>query len=218
MNAYDPQQEQVWKTSRWLSENGFFGSTLGSGGNISLFDRDAEVIFITPSGKPYHEMSVDDICTINMDMQQFTGKLPPSIESAMHIGIYRNRPGVNAVVHTHQPYASVFALINKPIPALFDEVTLELGARIEIIPYALSGSAELVANVTRQITNGANCYILQNHGALNLGQNLIQAMRNAETLEKVCQVYYRAMCTGESVNRLPETAIQHWMRTRTGKS
>jgi ribulose-5-phosphate 4-epimerase/fuculose-1-phosphate aldolase len=133
----------------------------------------------------------------------------------MHVGVYLKRPTVNAVVHTHQPYASVFALINKPIPALFDEVTLALGARVEIIPYALSGSAELVANVTKQLANGASCYILQNHGALSLGRNLSQAVLNAETLEKVCQVYYHALCTGEPINRLPESAIQHWLKTRT---
>ena len=218
MSTYEPQREQVWQTARWLSENGYFGSTLGSGGNVSLFDRDAEVVIITPSGKSYHEMAVEDICAINTDLRQIAGKLPPSMEAAMHIGIYRNRPDVNAVVHTHQPYASVFALINKPIPALFDEVTIGLGARVDIIPYALSGSAELVTNVTKQITNNANCYILQNHGALNLGQNLTQAMCNAETLEKVCQAYYRAMCTGESINRLPEASIQHWMKVRTCNS
>jgi L-ribulose-5-phosphate 4-epimerase len=212
MSTYAPQRKQVWQTTRWLSENGFFGSTLGSGGNVSMFDRKAEMVIITPSGKPYRQMSAEDICVVDPDMRQLAGTLPPSTETAMHIGIYRNRPDVNAVVHTHQPYASVFALINKPIPALFDEVTVELGARIEIIPYAFSGSAELVANVQRQTKNGANCYILQNHGALNIGRDLTQAMRNAEMLEKVCQVYYRALCTGERISRLPEAALQHWMK------
>jgi ribulose-5-phosphate 4-epimerase/fuculose-1-phosphate aldolase len=215
MSTYDSQRNQVWQFSQWLSKNGYLGSTLGSGGNVSFFDRDEEVIFITPSGKPYHEMSNEDICIINTNMQQLSGKLSPSIESSMHVGVYLKRPSVNAVVHTHQPFASVFALINKPIPALFDEVTLALGARVEIIPYALSGSAELVANVTKQLSNGASCYILQNHGALSLGRNLSQAVLNAETLEKVCQVYYHALCTGEPINRLPESAIQHWLKTRT---
>lgn len=218
MSLYDPLRKQVWQTARWLSENGFFGSSLGSGGNVSLFDRKAEVVVITPSGKPYRQMSATDICVIDPDMQPLAGKLPPSTEAAMHIGIYRNRAEVNAVVHSHQPYASVFALINKPIPALFDEVTLELGAGIDIIPYAISGSAELVADVLEQTTNGNNCYILQNHGALNLGRDLTQAMRNAEMLEKVCQVYYRALCTGERISRLPEAALRHWMKIRADNS
>ena len=216
MKNFDSQREQVWQSTQWLSKNGYFGSTSGSGGNVSFFDRDEGKIFITPSGKPYHEMLIEDICIINTEMRQLAGNLPPSIESSMHVGIYLKRGKVSAVVHTHQPYASVFALINRPIPALFDEVTLTLGARIDIIPYALSGSAELVANVTKQLTNGASCYILQNHGALSLGLNLSEAVLNAETLEKVCQVYYHALCTGEPINRLPEAAIQHWMRTRVG--
>ena len=64
----------------------------------------------------------------------------------MHISVYRNRLDVNAVVHTHQIFASVFSLINEPIPALFDEVTSRIGKGAEVVPYGLSGSQQLLDN------------------------------------------------------------------------
>jgi len=82
----------------------------------------------------------------------------------MHVAIYRTRLDVNAVVHTHQPYGSVLAALNTPIPPLFDEVTLALGDIIEVAPYALSGSPELAANVATLLPNNANAYLIQNHG------------------------------------------------------
>ena len=101
----------------------------------------------------YQELSVDDICVVGFDNSAIEVKsgLKPSVESGLHGIIYRNRPDVNAVVHTHQIYGSVFAVINTPIPALFDEVSFALGQMIEIIPYALSGSPELADQCGRKI-------------------------------------------------------------------
>jgi L-ribulose-5-phosphate 4-epimerase len=216
MGNFEVQKAEVLTGARWLCENGYFGGRLGSGGNISLMVRDADRIVITPSRTPYQGMQAEDICVIDPERHQVEGRLPPSIEAGMHIGIYLKRPDVHAVVHTHQPYASVLSLINRPIPALFDEITVEIGARVEIIPYARSGSEKLVTHVVDRLGNGCSCYILQNHGALSLGRDLPEAMRRAELLEKVSQVYYYALCTGEKINRLPEAAIQHWLKIRNG--
>ena len=148
MKAFDSQRKTVWQAARWLSENGYFGGTLGSGGNVSLLVRDAGAMVITPSGKPYHQMAAEDICVIDFELRQRAGKLPPSIETAMHIEIYRKRPDVNAVVHTHQIFASVLSVINQPIPALFDETAMEIGPIVEIVPYAVSGS-QAVSGLSR---------------------------------------------------------------------
>ena len=74
MSAFDSQRKEVWQASRWLSENGYFGGTLGSGGNVSLLDRSSGAVAITPSGKPYHQMAAEDICVIDMDMRQQAGE------------------------------------------------------------------------------------------------------------------------------------------------
>ena len=104
----------------------------------------------------------------------------PSIEAAMHVGVYQHRSDVNAVIHTHQPFAGTLAIINKPVPALFDEIIVEIGHVVDIVPYAYSGSSELVDNVTGKLGNACHCYLIQNHGALSLGADMKRAMKNHE--------------------------------------
>jgi ribulose-5-phosphate 4-epimerase/fuculose-1-phosphate aldolase len=158
-------------------------------------------------------MSADDICVVDFDLKPVEDNgLKPSMETGMHVAVYRNRKDVGAVVHTHQIFASVFALINEPIPALFDEVAGSIGPLVEVVPYGLSGSPALIDNVTGKLGNRGNCYILQNHGALSLGSDLDRAKRNAELLEKCARVYYYALSTGREVTLLPEN-----MRELMGK-
>ncbi len=145
-----------------------------------------------------------DICVVDFDSDLVDGNHVPSIETGMHIGIYERRPDVGAVVHTHQTYASVFALLNLSIPALFDEVTMAIGGTVDVIPYAKSGSPQLAENVKQAVGNGCNCYTLQNHGALNLGKTLDAAWKNAELLEKSAHVYHCALCTGRPITTLPD--------------
>ncbi len=214
MSDYEALKTEVLNSSRWLCDQGYFGGKLGSGGNVSLFLRSENLVVITPSRKPYRSMTAGDICVVDSQLKLVDGHLPPSMESSMHLAIYQNRTDIDAVVHSHQVYASVLALINQPIPALFDEISLEIGPEVAIVPYALSGSGELAANVVSRLQNGGRCYIIQNHGALCLGKNLTEAMRNAEYLEKVAQVYVNALHTGREISRLPESAVGQLMAMR----
>jgi ribulose-5-phosphate 4-epimerase/fuculose-1-phosphate aldolase len=202
-------QKDVREASLWLSRQGYFGSLRGSGGNVSL-RIDEKTMAITPSGVAYRDMSDDDICIVGLDLAEREVKSGrrPSMESGMHSIIYQKRPDVQAIVHTHQIYGSVFALINTPIPALFDEVSLSLGPLIEIVPYAFSGSPELARNVGRTVVGGANACIIQNHGIVAMGKTLDEAILHAELLEKVAQIYYLALSTGKAVTTLPETSIR----------
>jgi L-ribulose-5-phosphate 4-epimerase len=173
-----------------------------------------KIVAITPSGKPYFLLDLNDICVIDFDHKPIEGRLSPSIEAGMHIGVYKNRPDVNAVIHTHQPFASALAIINKPIPALFDEITVEIGHMVDIVPYAFSGSSELVNNVSGKLGNDCHCYLIQNHGALCLGTDMQRAMKNAELLENVAKIYYHALATGEEIKKLPPAAIDYFADMR----
>jgi ribulose-5-phosphate 4-epimerase/fuculose-1-phosphate aldolase len=209
MNEYKSYQQEVLQATQWLYREGYFGSQRGSGGNVSV--RISDTVFaITPSSVRYPEMKADDICIVDLDLSVIdeNKKLKPSVESAMHSVIYRNRPDVNAIVHTHQTYGSVFSLINTSIPALFDEVAFSLGQTIDVVPYALSGSPELVHHVAGMLSNNANAYILQNHGILALGKDLDKAILHSELLEKVAHIYCLALSTGKPVTTLPESIIE----------
>ena len=209
MTTYETCKKDVLAASLWLSEHGYFGSLRGSGGNVSI-RGDKESMVITPSSLSYQAMTVEDIFVLGLDLRVVEGKntLKPSMEAGMHASIYRRRPDVQAIVHTHQNYGSVFALLNTPIPALFDEVAFSLGTSVEVIPYAVSGSPELAHNVETKLSNNANAYIIQNHGILALGKTLDKAILHAELLEKVAHIYCLALSTGKPVSTLPEPIVQ----------
>ncbi len=215
MDRYHHYRRDVIKCCQWLCQHGFFGSLLSAGGNVSIKIPEANALVITPSGRPYMDLVPEDICVLDFDLNRIDGHLAPSIETAMHVGIYKTRSDVGAVVHTHQPHASVFALINRPIPALFDEVCLAIGETVDVVPYAFSGTPELVEKVTQTVNNGCNCFVMQNHGALNLGRTLEDAWKNAELLEKTAQVYYQALATGLPINTMPESTLERVRRYRS---
>ena len=207
MGKFDIDKQAIVKCARWLSERGYFGCVRGSGGNISVKLNPENMIAITPTHRPYQEMSPDDICVVDYKLKSIEGHLTPSVETTMHVSVYKNRRDVNAVIHTHPVFASILSIINRPIPALFDEITFEIGAGVDVIPYALSGSSDLAQNVIGKLVNNCFCYILQNHGALSLGGDLDRAWKNAELLEKVAQIYYYALTTGKKITILPKDAI-----------
>jgi L-ribulose-5-phosphate 4-epimerase len=208
MDPYLGHRKDIIDCCQWLCQHGYFGSLLSAGGNVSVRIPGEPVLVITPSGKPYMQLVPEEICVVDFNLNRIAGDLAPSIETAMHAGIYQSRADVGAVVHTHQAYASIFALINQPVPALFDEVALSIGETVDVVPYALSGTSELVENVKRAVANRCHCFIMQNHGALNLGKTLDNAWKHAELLEKTAQAYYHALTTGKPVTTLPAETIR----------
>lgn len=187
------------------------GYVQGTGGNVSMLIEGEDAIVVTPSQKEYDSITYKDMCVVDFDLNIIEDNgCKPSVETSLHLTVYRNRPDVNAVIHTHQMYASIFSLINHPIPALFDEVASTIGPQVDIVPYALSGSPQLAENVKSKLGNLCNCYIMQNHGALAIGPDLQKAKRNAELLEKCARVYYYALSTGKEITPLPQN-IQELM-------
>ncbi|HDP79699.1 MAG TPA: class II aldolase/adducin family protein [Spirochaetes bacterium] len=208
MGKYYDYQKEVLNWSLWLSENGFFGTKLGTGGNVSMRIPGEEAAAMTPSSRKYSELTAADICIVDFEGKVLEGELKPTVEQGMHLAVYKNREKVNAVAHTHQTYASLLSVIGTSIPALFDEVAFDIGDIVEVVPYALSGSVELAANVAAKLGNNCNCYLIQNHGALNLGSSIEKACLHAEMLEKICMVYYHALVSGKEISVLPEPVIE----------
>ena len=206
-DQYLDYKKQVLECAASLSASGYFGAQLGTGGNVSVRIPGQKAIAVTPSTIPYSQLKPADICIVDFDGQRIEGEYPPSVESGMHLAVYKNRQDVNAVIHSHQPKASACALLNEPIPALFDEVVLHVGHVVDIIPYALSGSPELAQHVASKLSNGSNGYIIQNHGALCLGATLNKAWLNVQLLEKTAQAYLDALSTGRPVTLIPKDIV-----------
>jgi L-ribulose-5-phosphate 4-epimerase len=205
MESHQTAKEQVLSACRFLAERGLL---VGTGGNVSVRIEGRERLAITPSSTDYLGLTAGDICVIDFQQQLVEGASPPSVEAGMHAAVYARRPDVNAVVHTHQPQASAFALIEGGIPALFDEQVLNLGESVELVPYGLSGSQALLENIAARLESQANAYLLQNHGVLVLGLSLELALRNVLLLEKCAHTYAVALQLGRPVTTLPAESVQ----------
>ena len=193
-------QEQVVAISQEMTRKGFL---MGTGGNVSVRIGGQGAMAITPSNFDYLQMTCEDVCVLDWELNPLTGTRQPSIESGMHAAIYQARLDVNVIIHTHQVIASAVAIMGRPIPALFDEQVRYLGRSVEIVPYGASGTSWLKSNIVRKLKNHANAYILKNHGALTLGPDPERAMFNVELLEKCTTAFLLAYYTDERVAKIP---------------
>ena len=200
MSEYENERREIVETARSLVAKGYLMAT---GGNLSLRIPGRQAFAITPSNYDYLKMTPEDVCVLDLDLHPLAGERKPSVESAMHAAIYRVRPDVNAVIHTHQVYASALTLIRAPIPALFDEQARFLGRSVEIIPYAPSGTGMLRDVIARHVRDHNNAYMLQNHGALVFGHDMERAVHNVEILEKCSLAYLLALTSERKVSRIP---------------
>jgi L-ribulose-5-phosphate 4-epimerase len=200
MGQFDSAKALIVETAQELTRKGYLMAT---GGNLSVRIPGQSALAITPSNYDYMKMLPEDICVLDFELKALEGTLKPSVESGMHAVIYQVRPDVNAIVHTHQVYASTLTLIRTPIPALFDEQARFLGRRVNIIPYAPSGTGMLSNTIARHIRDHNNAYMMQNHGALVFGQDMERAVHNVEILEKCSLAYLLALCTERKVSKIP---------------
>ena len=200
MGQFDSAKALIVETAQQLTQKGYLMAT---GGNLSVRIARQSALAITPSNYDYMKMLPEDICILDFALNVLEGQRKPSVESGMHAAIYRVRPDVNAIVHTHQVYASALTLIRTPIPSLFDEQSRFLGRSVNIIPYAPSGTGMLANTISRHIRDHNNAYMLQNHGALVFGHDMERAVHNVEILEKCSLAYLLALCTDRKVSKIP---------------
>jgi L-fuculose-phosphate aldolase len=180
------------------------GLTTASGGNISV--RFEQGIFITPSALDKGSIKSKQIGMLTYKGKNLTPGLKPSIESAMHLAIYQKRPDVNAIVHAHPPIASSFTTMQKEINcSLIAEARAILGTPV-ITPYALMGTAELAEAAAlaatgvdpRDSSTGHNVILLQNHGIVCLGKDLLTAFDRIEVLEAAAKMTIITSLMGSS--------------------
>lgn len=206
MSEWQQAREEVLETARRMVEKGL---VVGNSGNVSLRlpARDGrELLAITPSRRDYDLLRPEDVPVIDFDTEPVEGDLVPSVESLLHIGIYRARPKVGAVIHTHPVYASIIAVAGLEIPPILDDQVVFLGGEIKLARYAVSGSDEMVASVIEALGE-RNAVLLPNHGAVGAGRDLREAFTNCELLEKTAKIYFGALSLGK-VNPLPGEALE----------
>ena len=159
-------------------------------GNFSIIDRTTGLVYITPSGFYRADLTVDDIVVsdIKGHVRENVNFRKPSIELSMHLKVYEARPSVNAIVHTHSPYATAFAVKGIAIEPVTSEAYF-YGKNMELVPYYEHGPEEQAEHVAKSIKYVDVC-LLKNHGVLAVGDTMENALLKATYLESVAMIDY----------------------------
>jgi len=173
------------------------GLTKGTGGNISIYNREQKLIAISPSGIDYFETEPEDIVVMDLDGKIVEGKRKPSSEYALHRIFYVKRDDIDAVVHTHSVYATVLATLRQPLPAS-SYLVAYAGLDVQCAEYASFGTLEL-ANFTFAAMSDRYAVLMANHGLLTGGKDVMNAFNIAEQIEYCAEVYVKARAIGKPV-------------------
>lgn len=171
--------------------------TKGTGGNLSVFDRQNGTVAITPSGIDFFEITAEDIVIIDLDGKVIEGKRVPSSEWEMHLMPYRNRTDIDAVIHAHTTYTTALAVLRWDLPASHYMIAVA-GKDVRCAPYATYGSHELAVNADEYMKD-RRAVILANHGILAGAQDLLNAFNIIEEIEYCSHIHLLASSVGKPV-------------------
>ncbi|MEH7885610.1 L-fuculose-phosphate aldolase [Bacillus sp. JJ1609] len=171
------------------------GLTKGTGGNISIFNREKELVAISPSGIDYFDTKPEDVVIINLKGEVVDGSKKPSSELDMHLIFYQRRDDLNALVHTHSPYAKTIASLGWDIPPVSYLVAFA-GPNVRCAPYATFGTKELAEKAFEGMAD-RRAVLLANHGMIAGAHNIETAFTVAEEIEFSAQIFYQAKAIGE---------------------
>lgn len=206
-------KEQIIAAGKKLVNSGL---VLATWGNISCRVPRSSYFLITPSGMPYDQLKPEDLVLVGRNGQVVEGMRKPSTEVLMHLAIYTARADVQAVVHTHSPFASSFAVAREPIPVILEEMAQLIGGPVKVANYGLPGTEEL-AKFTVEALEQRNAVLLANHGVVAAGTSVNEALTIAFLVEKCAQVMLGAKALGvpytmgsRETQRLRESFLKHY--------
>jgi L-fuculose-phosphate aldolase len=188
------------------------GLVAGTWGNVSA-RISGTAMAITPSGFDYRSMKTSDIVTVDLDTGRAAGGTP-STERKLHAAIYRTRPEVMAIIHTHSMSASTVAAARREVPPILDDLAQIVGPTLRVADYALPGTKKMGRTVLHALRSRMAA-LLANHGAVCLGRTMEEALTCARIVEKGCRAFIEAEFLGGAtpVNRV-EAALMHQVYLR----
>lgn len=170
------------------------GYAAANDGNISYRLSEKEVL-CTPTMMSKGFLKPEDLCTVDMEGNQLSGRRKRTSEVFLHLAIMKARSDVKAVVHCHPPHATAFGIAREPVPlCVLPEAEIFLG-EVPIAKYALPGTKEFAATVLPFVQK-TNIVILANHGTVSYGDTLEKAYWGAEVLDSYCRILMLARGLG----------------------
>jgi L-ribulose-5-phosphate 4-epimerase len=204
-------KEEVYRLHLELPKNRL---VVWTGGNVSARDSGSGLVVIKPSGVPYEELRPEHHVVVNLQGDVVEGTLKPSSDTVSHLYIYRHRPDVNGVVHTHSPYATAFAALGRSIPVCLTAIADEFGGPIPCAGFALIGGEEIGQQVVEHI-GSSPAVLLKNHGVFTIGPTAKAAVKAAVMVEDVARTVWLAQQLGQPEEISPEDVAKlHHRYTR----
>ena len=188
------ERKKIVEFGRKLVDSGL---TKGTGGNLSIYNPEEELMAISPSGIAYYDIRLEDIVVMDLDGNIVEGKREPSSEYEMHKIFYKKRDDIFAVVHCHSIYSTTISILREDLPASHYMIALA-GKNVRCADYATYGTQELADNAFEAMEDRYGV-ILANHGLLTGADCIENAFNTAEELEYVAETYYRAKTIGDPV-------------------
>jgi len=203
-------KKQIVEIGKRIYDRGYVAA---NDGNITVKLNDKEILS-TPTGISKGFMTEDMIIKCDLDGNVISGnpKYRPSSEVKMHIAVYKERPDVKSVVHAHPAFATSFAVAGIPLDkCILPEAIIIIGS-VPIAPYGLPSTMEIPDRMNSLIKT-SDALLLENHGALTLGSDLLNAYHKMETLEHTASIVHKSIQLG-NVNIMPTDERDRLMTLR----
>ena len=196
---FSEQAERITAYAKRMYEEKLVSATSG---NLSeRIPGTADLFAVTPSSEDYTTMTLERIVVMKTDgtLVWCPEGAKPSSEWRLHAAVYRDRPDISAVVHTHSPYATAFATVNKAIPPVLAEMGPWLGGGIPVAAYGPLATWELADNTVAALGEKGVACLMANHGAVAVAADMKTAYARAAYIEDAARIIALAKMLGEPV-------------------
>jgi L-ribulose-5-phosphate 4-epimerase len=204
MTSLETLRGEVWRCNLELPKNDLVKMTSG---NVSGRDPESGLVVIKPSGIPYEQLSPDNMVVVSLEGEVIGSDLIPSIDTATHLHIYRERAGVFGVVHTHSPYATSFAVTGEPIPACLTTCGM-VGSEVPVGGYVPPVGGDGIGREVLRVIGDSLAVIMLNHGVFTIGRSASHATRVAVEVEDIARITHLAMLRGDPIRLTPEQVAE----------
>jgi len=214
LTAQETKEQLLWAAQEMLRTN----LVQGTAGNLGARLPDGNAV-LTPSSLDYLEMTLDDLVVTDLDGNVLEGTRGPTTEKALHLSALRLHDDIDATMHCHAKFATMFALTRRPVPAVIEEFDVFVGGDVEVAEYRTTGTDDLAEEVAKRVGTKA-AVLMANHGLFAVGKNPKDVLHIAHLVERTAEIVWGAEQLGEVV-ALPDETNQtfagYYRFGRTGK-
>lgn len=216
--AWTAQRHELLATVLEMDRLGLVSGTSGNASVRITRASDPDAFLITPAALPYPAMTPDQLVPVNGELEPLEGDGVPSSESLLHLAIYRARPDVGAVMHTHSVHATALGIAGRSLPPIVDELVVHVGGPVEVARYGFPGTDDL-AQAGVAALGDRRAVLLPHHGMFAVADTAVEALRVCTLVERVAQIFIEAEAIG-GAEELPAESIEKERRmylNRTGE-